>query len=100
MLVGQSWTWIQVISPLLSLKGVAYRFIVRPIVEEDDIFVYRLFTALSNICCILPMLIFILSMFTYSDERPEWAKQFNTVRLGFRNGTYPDIVNTTAQGSQ
>ena len=29
MLVGQSWTWIQIGSALLSFKGLGYRFINR-----------------------------------------------------------------------
>ena len=52
-------------------------------------------TICSNICCILPMLIFILCMFEYTDERPVWAKQFGAVRLGFQEFQYPNITSCT-----
>lgn len=98
MLVGQSWTWIQIVSPLLSIKGIAYRFIRHSEVDEelaeannDNAEDKIIATICANICCVLPMVIFILSIFVYTDERPEWAKQFNVVRFGFAEQEYPPV---------
>jgi hypothetical protein len=70
LLVGQTWTWIQVLSPFLSLKGVAYRFIDKRTGKNDA----KIGTKAANYCIVFPLFVFILCWFDYSDNRPEWAK--------------------------
>ena len=75
-----------VLSPLLSMKGITYRFILR---SKQDRNLCRDLTIFMNLLFIVPVLIFVLYMFNYTDERPEWAKQFNTVRYGLNHDEYP-----------
>ena len=95
MLVGQTWDWVQVVSPLLSLRGIAYRFLKEQTSTLDRRICY-VFNFALNIACVLPLMIFILSVFTYSDSRPEWAKVFSPVRLGFEPNPYPHVNQTFA----
>lgn len=62
--VGSSWTWIQVFSPILSLKGISDRFILQPkLVSNIKLTNYREklclynFFFLTQACCLLPVLV-------------------------------------------
>ena len=45
----------------------------------------------ANLCCILPVVIFVLTKFTYADDRPEWVKHFDTVEFDFDDCGFPRI---------
>ena len=90
MLIGQSWSWFYVITKLLSLKGIAYKFI-HDAGNDKHIQFHGKLTICANVCFILPILVFVMYMIEYNDQRPEWARPFPTFRCGFGELEYPDI---------
>ena len=82
--VGSSWSWVQIVSPFLSLKGLSDRFILKDMSlkdKSDDKTFFKINFFISQACCVLPAFILVLSIFEYDDQRPIWAKQFSTVRM-------------------
>lgn len=94
MLIGQSWTWIQVLSPILCLKGIAYRFIIEVEENKKSKNLAGKCTIFTNVCCVVPIFIFAMSMFVFTEQRPEWARKFPAIRYGLDEKPYPSTSFT------
>ena len=93
MLIGQQWNFIQLLSPFLSFNHIAYRFLYKSREWQESVIQITLI-GLANVCCILPVFVFVLSTYHYADERPDWARHFDTVEYEFDDSDFPAVRDT------
>lgn len=77
LLIGQSWQWLQVISPMTSAFSLVGRYIKKG--QDRDGFIICLLLC-SFVCWISSLLIIVLTVFSSIDNRPDWVKQMSLIK--------------------
>lgn len=78
MLVGNNWSWIQVLSPFLSLKALSERFVV-PMYGDNERRNIKCLVA-NFVVFVLPTLYLVFVFFDKDDKSPPWARLQSDIR--------------------